>query len=64
MFLRLSNRTLIAFMSYKHSRKGVFIRTTWNVIVPSRVGTRTMPLTVAVPLPNLIVLLPAANVSS
>jgi hypothetical protein len=32
--------------------------------VPSGVGTRTTPLTVAVPLPNLIVLLPAAAVSS
>jgi hypothetical protein len=51
-------------MFCKYSRKGVFIRTTWNVIVLSKVGTYTTFLTVAVPLPNLIVLLPAANVLS
>jgi hypothetical protein len=34
------------------------------MIVLNRVGTYTTPLTVTVPLPNLIVLLPAANVSS
>ena len=64
MFLRLSNRTPIASMFCKHSRKGVFVGTTWNVMVPNGVGTRITPLTVAVPLPNLIVLLPAAAVLS
>jgi hypothetical protein len=64
MFLRLSNRTPIASMSCRHRRNGVFVGTTWNVIVLNRVGTRTTPLTVAVPLPNLIVLLSAADVSS
>jgi hypothetical protein len=64
MFLRLLNRTPIASMSCKHSRKGVFVGTTWNVMVLSGVGTYTTPLTVAVPLLNLIVLLPAAAVSS
>ena len=64
MFLRLSNRTPIASMFCKHSRKGVFVGTTWNVMVPSGVGTCTVPLTVTVPLLNLIVLLSAADVLS
>ncbi len=42
----------------------MFVRTTWNVIVPRGVGTRTTPLIVVVPLPNLIILLLAVNVSS
>jgi hypothetical protein len=64
MFLRLLNRTLIASMFCKHSKKGVFVGTTWNVMVPNKVGTRITPLTVAVPLPNLIVLLSAADMLS
>jgi hypothetical protein len=34
------------------------------MMVLNKVGTRITPLTVAVPLPNLIVLLPAADMSS
>jgi hypothetical protein len=53
----------MASMSCKHSKKGVFVRTTWKVIVPNGVGIRTTPLIVAVPLLNRIVLFLAADIS-
>jgi hypothetical protein len=42
----------------------VFIGITWNIIVPKGVGTRITPLTIVVPLLNLILLLLAVNILS
>ena len=51
-------------MSWRHRRKGVFIGIIWNTIVPKRVGTRIMPLTIVALLLNLILLLLAIDILS
>ena len=62
MTLKLLNYTPIASMSWRHRRKGIFIEIIWNAIVPKRVNTYITLLTVIIPLPNLILLLPAINI--
>ena len=64
IFLRLLNCIPMVFMSWRHRRKGVFVGMTWNVIMPKGVGICIMPLTVAMPLLNLILLFLAVNMSS